>query len=144
MHAHDDSYLTLPKIPLEEITPLWYDDYYDGHLSGKCLYKGTMHHYLIVAMGHFVWDVEKKQKDKEKSDPWWRRFLLIPMSPEEIQRATELQELFRKHVGTQCDYDESLPHSCQPQEEWSKYYDDPRLKDEPKWCDRPGIGWFEE
>jgi hypothetical protein len=58
-----------------EATPLWYDDWYDGPLSGVCEYKGDRFYYTFT-------DVNDKR----------HRIYSVVVLPEEI-----LAEMIRRH-----------------------------------------------
>lgn len=155
--SDDKSYLKLPQVGGDEITLLWDEGYWDGRLSGKCLYLGKMHYFNCVDMGRVVFkkedpgeeDDSNDEIDRERSDPWWRRFSLTPMTDDESMEALRRHELFRKHVGEHCDY--SLEEvqkrafgATKPQSEWPSYFNEKK-----KWpkeeCElRQPEAWYEE
>lgn len=80
---HDDN----PKAEM-----MWHSDYYDGPLSGMALYEGNK-----------VWfQVDTFEEDEPYQG--LRTFKLYKLSEEEIAEDEKWHILFRKHVGSHCDY----------------------------------------
>lgn len=146
----DKAYLIFPKISMSEITLLWHENYWDGYLSGKCLYRGRMHHFECVDQGQIVLcENDPDEIDETKSDNWYRRFSLIPMSDEEIAECTYRHNLFRQHVGNHCDYDpvsrqRNIDAGTRPSGEYHKFYDVAKTWPDLKLKEHTPIGWFED
>lgn len=103
-----------PRIDFDEITLLWHCAYWDGMLSGVCLYQGEKCYFTLVS--------EDISPEGEMS----RDFILFKLTEEQARTHTERHELFRKYVGTHTDYDSEGKRSLgatHPQSEWHKYYD---------------------
>jgi len=149
----DNTYQSTSQIDRSLISILWHEDYYDGYLSGMCLYRGKMHYFKGVDEGEVVYFKDEEgfdEIDKDRSDKWWRRFVLFELTDLEVVEATRRHDLFRKHVGTHTDYDSDSPQrreigKTHPQSEWNLYYDQAKewgpLFDQ---ANRNSIGWFEE
>ncbi len=75
-------------IPLDQVVPLWIDDFYDGPISGFCLVADEKYYFFA---------------DPDKSwgtfDEW--RYFLYPVTDEEFETAEFNHKLFEQHVGTQ-------------------------------------------
>lgn len=98
---------------------LWHSDFYDGPLSGMCLLNKRPHWFHIA--GGAPYDIDADQ----------RVFDIIYLSDEEIKREEVRHEIFRKNVGTHCDYDDQGERSIghiKPREKWSEFYDLPPLE----------------
>lgn len=143
----DKAYLIFPKISMSEITLLWHENYWDGYLSGKCLYRGRMHHFECVDEGRlFLREDDPDEIDEDKSDSWYRRFAVIPLSDEEIAESTRRHDLFVQHVGNHCDYDVDTQErqiGSRPSNEWHKFYDIAKTWPDLNLQKRQPIGWFE-
>jgi hypothetical protein len=72
---------------------LWHISYWDGPLSGLCLYEGRMHWFQIKG------DLEPDQEKRE--------FEIIALTDEQIRAEEEHHALWVKYVGSHCDYDEN-------------------------------------
>jgi len=135
----DENYSKLPKVERGEIRILWADDYYDGPLSGMCLFKERMYYY------HCVDDIGAHEEQAENS--WYRRYGLVELTNDEIKEAKARHALFRKYVGTHCDYDESGKGTCgitRPQKGWAGYYDKEKEWPELGYMSREATVWYEE
>lgn len=122
----------LPQLVPEAVNLLWHDDFWDGPLSGLLEYRGER-----------LWF----QLAEEADDPvagWYRRYLVVRLTPEQLREEEKWHGLFRRCVGTHTDYrsDERQPGAVHPREQWSEFYDayakrNPRSLDENE-----VVGWF--
>lgn len=150
MSTEVKEYLALPKIDRSEIQLLWHHDYWDGYLSGFCLYKDRMHFLKCVDEGEtFYKDSDCDEVDEERSDPWYRRYTIIELTDEEIAEVTRCHELFRQHVGTHTDYCAESPQhrtigATKPQSEWHLFYDVSKTWPKLAYNSRAPICWYEE
>src|ERR1700722_1111121 len=78
-----------PQIPIAEIALLWFDNFWDGPLSGLCAYQGREFYYWCFA-------------EAEECDitSWYRRFSVHELSPAQLDEEKKWHELFREKVGT--------------------------------------------
>ena len=74
------------KVRVEELTFLWFDDYYDGMLCGILEYKNQKCRFEIVT------DYQQEIRP--------RVFAIIELSEEQIADETYWHELFEQHVGS--------------------------------------------
>ena len=78
--------------PLKNVQPVWVTDFWDGPLNGLALYEGRCHWF----------EVESFDPDHP---PEIRKYILYPLTDDEIVAEEALHDLFRKHVGTHTDWD---------------------------------------
>lgn len=100
-------------IPRSDVRYLWHSDYYDGPLSGACLWRGNRYWFVCVDMA-----------DDERQT---RTFHLIDLTPAEWQHEDAKHALFRECVGHHTDYDPVTQESGRsvpcPRDEWQRFYD---------------------
>ena len=114
---------------VENVELLWAADYWDGPMAGLARHDGSDYWYEAEA---FDWD----------TPPSERRYLLYPMTDEELAAEHEAQRAFRKHVGTHTSYRDNRVvgrGKVRPESEWQKFYEKYEYR---SYADRPPIGWF--
>lgn len=85
---------TIPRL-------LWDCNYYDGILSGYCIYEDKLHYFNCVDENDNYWnDDESKNSD----DLWYRRFNLYEVPQDEIDEVYRRHKVFQDNVGTHTDY----------------------------------------
>jgi len=127
-----DNYRTLPQIPRADVTLLWYSDFWDGPITGLLLWRGERVWFQMI-------------DENAEHEAWYRRFLLIRLSEQQLRDEVWWHELFRRHVGTHTDYDraEGDPGTVRPREQWAAFYD-PYSKRAPlDLSQNEVLGWFE-
>lgn len=116
-----------PRILAEQVTLLWHDRFWDGPCNGVCLYQGRKYYY-----GCF--------EEAEDGSPWYRRFALYELTPEQLADEEFWHELFREKVGTHWEPGGSL----KPKELHREFYDAYQKRREPHYEENnPIVGWFE-
>src|SRR6476646_1459743 len=90
-------YLLLPHIPRNEVRILWHEAYWDGVKSGFLLYDGQKYWFEVCD------EADESASDRE----YYRRFLVIRLSPKQLTEEEGWHELFQQKVGTNTDYDEN-------------------------------------
>ena len=98
--------LALPEIPRSEFKLLWYSNYWDGMLSGMLLYKGKKYWYSYFdeVTDYAKWDEEKEELEDLG---WYRKFAIIEMNQEQIDKAEYWHDLFFKYVAVYSTFDEN-------------------------------------
>jgi hypothetical protein len=88
------------EIPKLESRPrlLWHHNFYDGPLSGICLYQNKEHWFQMVD------EIPFKEDDDYRLG---RVFVIVELTPEDIKIESSNHNEFRKFVGTHADYDEN-------------------------------------
>lgn len=96
----------------EQVTPLWFCNFWDGPLSGVCVYQNQV-------CGFFCVDID--------SEP--RKFTIHRLSTAAMHEAFRQHEVFRRCVGTHTDYP-GLPGNwkrdvgaVRPEAEWAGFYE---------------------
>jgi hypothetical protein len=125
-------YVHLPRIERGEIRLLWHHAFWDGPLSGLCLYQGRK-----------CWFERCAEGDEEGADGFYRRFLLLELSPEQLADEERWHELFRQKVGTHTDHDEARG-AVRPRETWREFYDEYARRGPVDYSANPAVGWFED
>lgn len=96
-------------IKRKDVKYLWHCGFWDGPLSGLCLYQGEK-----------CWfDMVKEYRNAS------RTFKVLRLTPEQLKEEEYWHDLFREHVGTHTDYDENERRDydgVKPQVNWDKFY----------------------
>ena len=115
-----------PQLSADEVVFQWHMDFWDGPLTGMCLYQGQEYWYHCF-------------DENSEDSGWCRRFSLHSLSEQDIADEKYWHELFREKVGTHWE-----GGSLQPRELHNEFYDaylncaDPHYE-----LNRPIIGWME-
>lgn len=108
----------------DRIRGLWYCGYYDGPLSGVCLYEGEKRWFTCAEE---IFYNEWTAADEDYPEMWEpcmsRRFVVFGMTPEDTAYEVTRHEKFQAHVGWHCDFepDGRRAGGCWDQKEWSKF-----------------------
>lgn len=119
------------EITRADVRYLWHWAYYDGPLSGACLWRGARYWFVCVDDG---------------GDN--RTFHLVELTDEEWAFEDNKHAAFRKFVGTHTDYDEATQRqtlgALKPESERKKFYEAyPRGKaDTHLRRDRPAVARY--
>ena len=119
---------------------LYHMNYYDGPISGVCLYEGKKYYFDTIdevveewTMNDIQWfkhctenlkhGLEINKEDRIQSN-WYRIFAIFETPEESMEIIEEDHKLFQKYVGNHCNYDEFGCRNGTVKEntEWSKYY----------------------
>jgi hypothetical protein len=125
MTAALKDYRQVQQIDRGEIRLLWHWDFWDGPISGLCLYDHEKYWFEMC------WEGETS-----------RRFVIRRLSPEQLADALKWHELFREKVGTHCDYDETRPQ-VKPKESHREFYEAYEKRGKLDFSNAPVLGWFE-
>lgn len=109
-----DAYRVLPRVPMEDVHLLWHCDFWDGPKSGVLRLKGEQCWFQMIA-----------ENPDEDFRGWYRRFVIVRLTPEQLAEVHYWHDLFRKHVGWNTDFVKSDPSyykGLQPREQWEKFY----------------------
>jgi hypothetical protein len=126
------NYRDLPRLPEDEVRLLWHDDFWDGPLSGVLEYRGERLWYLL-------------HEEAPESEPgWYRRFLVVRLTPDQLREEEYWQDLFGRCVGTHADYGDSgrVLGELQPKERWSEFYDAYAKRAPMDLTENEVVGWF--
>jgi hypothetical protein len=120
-----DDYLSLPKLSRDEVKVLSFSDFWDGMLNGLIEYEAVVY---WCQMCH----------DYESDDqPFYRRFLVIELSAEQLAEEQYWDALFMEKIGTHLT-------GLKPKELWNESFE-PSSKRKPRdFSSNEVVGWFEE
>ena len=130
------NYHLLPQLPSSAITWLWFDDFWDGPLSGLVSYAQQRYWCQMIA----------ERPPGAPSGSFYRRFVLLMLSEQEYAEETYWHDLFRRFVGTHTDVDGTpfSPEKLRPQEEHHLFYDAYQHRENPDRTHTICLGWFED
>jgi hypothetical protein len=130
-----DGYLLAPRIGGAEVRLLWHADFWDGPRSGMLAYRGEECWFQVVA------------ESEDDAAPWYRRFAVLRLTPEQHAEECRWHELFRSKVGVHTDYEPRGPRPAGgflwPREGWHEFYDPYRRRTKPDFSGNEVLGWFE-
>jgi hypothetical protein len=128
-------YLRAPHIDRADVRLLWHVDFWDGPRSGMLVYRGEECWFQVVA------------ESKDDDTAWYRRFVVLRLSPEQHAEECRWHELFRSKVGVHTDYEapEQRPAVgyLWPREWWHEFYYAYRQRTPPDFSANEVLGWFE-
>lgn len=145
MTLHDitagQNYRTLPFLPFADLTLLWHCDFWDGPQSGLLNWRGERYWFQVQ-------EEYAPPEGDEAAYPWYRRFLVIRLTEQQLRDKDEWHELFRRCVGTHTDY---RPNGdgmrgvgvVRPREQWAEFYDAYQQRTPPDLSRNEVVGWFE-
>lgn len=135
--------IDLSKYPkVENPKLLWHSNYWDGPLSGAVEYEGKMCFFQMA---------EENIPGEDEKPSFYRRFVILELSPEEIEEENYWHALFREHVGTHTDYEHdplssgrSRAHGrVKPSSEHHKFYDPYKQREHKDYTENRVLAWFE-
>lgn len=127
-------YQHAPRIDRAEVRLLWHDDFWDGPMSGMLLYRGQECWFQMVA------------ESEDDASGWYRRFVVLQLSPEQHAEELRWHGLFQRSVGGHSDYPEIGQRAAgdvRPREQWSAFYDSYRKRTPRDFSGCDISGWFE-
>lgn len=85
----------IPHIPKSAVRMLWHHAYWDGPISGACVFDDERLWFSCYDENH---------GDEKK---WYRKFVLLRLSDEQWKEIDLRHARFQDYVGTHTDYDEN-------------------------------------
>ncbi len=126
---------SLLKLSLDHYSLLWCCGFWDGPTSGMLLYHGEEFWFEMI-----------QENEAVEEDQWYRRYAVVRLTPEQLEREHKVHEDFRRYVGTHFDY--AAPQQglqgLRPREQWHHFYEkhlDYCRSQRFEQCEV--IGWFE-
>jgi hypothetical protein len=133
------NYRDLPQIAAGDVALLWHDDFWDGPLSGVLLWRGERFWFQMRE------EYEPPGDAGAEPWPWYRRFLVIRLTPEQLREEEGWHELFTRCVGTHSDDPDGRRETgaVHPKERWPEFYEayNRRVPVDP--TRNEVVGWFE-
>lgn len=130
----DNDLSRIPRIDPAEIRLLWHVDFWDGPKSGVLSYRGEQFWFQLLL------------ENDDDITSWYRRFVVVRLSEEQLADERRWHELFRQHVGVHTDYDErgqSAVSPVQPREWWDRFYTPYQQRLRPDLSSNEVVGWYE-
>jgi hypothetical protein len=128
-----DAYRDLPLVPSAALRWLWFSDYWDGPRSGLILYQETT--YWVEVCG-----------ESDPGTPWYRHFVIIALSADQLREEEHWHALFEQKVGTHTTLDSParpLTEHLKPRDQWDDFYGPYQARTPPNFANNAVIGWFE-
>ena len=130
-----DDYLRAPRFDRADVQLLWHVDFWDGPRSGMLAYRGEECWFQVVA------------ESGDDAADWYRRFVVLRLSPEQRAEERQWHELFRAKVGVHSGNEEPGQRPpvgfLWPRERWREFYDPYRQRTPPDFSANVVLGWFE-
>jgi hypothetical protein len=130
-----DGFRTVPQISREAVRLLWYSGFWDGPLTGMLEFNGEPCWFEFIV-----------ENEDEDLTGWYRRFVVVRLTPEQLAEENRWHELFRKHVGTHTDYEKSGPNryeGLRPRDEWNAFYEQYKKRVPLDLSSDEVLAWFE-
>ena len=124
----------IQRIDRDAIRLLWHVDFWDGPTSG-----------LLSYAGEDLW-FEMVEENEDTTASWYRRYVIVRLSEEQLADERRWHELFREHVGTHTDYDENGARATgvtKPRSEWDEFYGPHSKRVAPDLASNTVVGWWE-
>ncbi len=113
---------------------LWHVDFWDGPICG-----------LLSYGGEDLW-FEMMEENEDATASWYRRYLIVRLSAEQLADERRWHELFRQHVGTHNDYDDKgarVTGATKPRSQWDEFYGPYSKRVVPDLASNTVVGWWE-
>lgn len=83
----------LLQLSSKDYQKIWISDYWDGPISGMLLFEER-----------YCWfeRIQEKEEEEDWTD-WYRRFAVLNLSPEQLQKELDVHRDFQQYVGTRWD-----------------------------------------
>lgn len=130
-----ENLLKLPKIDAKELKFLWAGDWWDGAINGMSVYQNEKCWFELIC-----------ENDGTESENYYRRLLVIELSPEQIKQADYWHNLFKEKVGTHMDFDENgIRHTgnLKPRKLWQEFYDAYQKSEKIDLSNNKFLGYYE-
>lgn len=118
------------KVPLEDLTFFWFDDFYDGMLSGMLGFRSRRYRFEIVT------DYEKQIRP--------RVFAIIELTKEQVEDETYWHHLFEEYVGCHSIAPAKDAVIHRPKSQHRLFYEPFEKRKKPNYMVSPVIAWYEE
>jgi hypothetical protein len=131
-----DGFRAVRNVPRNAVRLLWHSDFWDGPRSGMLELDGERCWFEVVA-----------ENDDEPLRGWYRRFVVVRLTPAQLAEEERWHELFRENVGGHTDYGASGTRpvgDLRPREQWREFYDAYERRQPLDLSDNEVLGWFED
>ncbi len=111
---NSNSLENLTKVNFNEIEYLWISDYWDGARSGMIEYKNESFWFEVIQ--------ENENEDWVEGE-WYRRFVILKLTKEQLEKEFEVHEDFQRYVGNHWDYKKLNPPPKFEEGKMNEFYD---------------------
>lgn len=87
--------LDIRNAPRVVVKFLWHNDWWDGPLAGICECKNNKYWYML------------HHENYKKGAKYWRRFVVLELTPEQLTEEEKWHQLFVENVGAHFTCDEN-------------------------------------
>lgn len=123
------------QVPRDSVRLLWHSDFWDGPRSG-----------VLESNGERCWFEVIAENQDEDLRGWYRRFVIVRLTPEQLAEECKWHELFCEKVGVHTDYDASGTRrlgNLRPREQWREFYEAYEARRPLDLAENEVLGWFE-
>lgn len=129
----------LPRLLKSQVGWLWISDFWDGPLSGMVKYHGSWYWCFCFCENDGIF----KKKNKSQNT-WFRRFLIVELTVEQIAGEKYWNDLFCEHVRTNTTaYEARKDKNMEPTNNHKLFYESYSKRAEPDYSKNEAIGWVE-
>lgn len=124
----------IAKVDFSETENIWVSDYWDGAISGMLEYQNEL-----------FWFEMTQENEEWKEGEWYRRFAIIKLSNEQIEKEFEVHEDFQRYVGTHFDGKQLKTPPNFEEGKMNEFYDKhSEYVNSRSFEDNEVIGWMED
>jgi hypothetical protein len=130
-----EGFRAVPQVSQDAVHLLWHSDYWDGPRSGMLEFSGERCWFQVIA-----------ENEDEDLRGWYRRFVVVRLTPEQLAEECRWHDLFREHVGWHNDYIKDVPgryEGLRPQEQWQAFYEPYKQRVPLDLSGDQVLAWFE-
>ena len=128
-------YRSLPKLDRSRLEFLWYSDFWDSPKNGLLVFDGCKYWFQMF---------------EESADPdfrdFYRRFLVLELTPSQLEEEERWHALFQEKVGCHTDYRYNQREELaklKPRNVQEEFYNQYKARVRLDVNANPAIGWFE-
>lgn len=126
---------SLPRLEEGAYQMLWYSGFWDGPISGMLSFQGQDHWFEMV-----------QENEVFARDQWYRRYVVLKLTPEQLTKERQVHADFRRYVGKHTDYvsDRQTPEESQSKDQAHLFYEEhgEYCRSQP-FEQAEAIAWFE-
>lgn len=132
--SEEEGYLQTPRIDRSQVRLLWCVDFWDGPKSGMLLHGNDECWFEMVA------------ENDDDLVGWYRRFVVIRLTDEQLREERARHELFCEKVGTHMNFNEQGARpvgALKSKETWREFYDAYQGRAPMDLSQNTVVAWFE-
>lgn len=130
----------LPKLLKTQVGWLWISDFWDGPLSGMVKYNESWYWCFCFCEN----DIEENEEENKSQNTWFRRFLIVELTSEQIEDEKYWNDLFCEHVRTDTtSYEARKDKNIKPTNNHKLFYEPYSKRVKPDYSKNKAVGWIE-